>query len=176
MRRILYGLSAVAILLVGGSFLLPAQAVVSRSAEVAAPPEAVFAIVGDLRRFNEIWAMADLDPEVRYSYQGTESGLGQKLAWASDNLEIGSGVTTIVDYQPPQRVEFRTVAGRERALTEFVLEPIATGTRVTWTYTTPLAGVPDRWAGLLYDSRIGPEFEKGLANLKSLAERASPTP
>ena len=175
LKRILYLLAGLAIVLVGGSFLLPAQAVVSRSVTIAAPPESVFAIVGDLRRFHEFWPKAEADPNIRYSYQGTESGLGQKLVWTSDNPEVGSGVETIMTYQPSELVEFRSVlAPRERAVTGFELAPTGTGTRITWTFTTDLAGVPARWSGLLLDRRIGTEFEKGLARLKSIAEASAP--
>jgi len=29
----------------------------------------------------------------------------------------------------------------------------------------------DRWAGLMIDGSVGAEYEKGLANLKALAEK-----
>ena len=45
LKWIFYLVAAVAIIIVGGSFLLPAQAVVTRSVEIAAPPNKVFAIV-----------------------------------------------------------------------------------------------------------------------------------
>ena len=47
LKWIFYLVAAVAIIIVGGSFLLPAQAVVTRSVEIAAPPDKVFAIVSD---------------------------------------------------------------------------------------------------------------------------------
>jgi uncharacterized protein YndB with AHSA1/START domain len=176
-KRLLYLVAGMAIVLVGGSFLLPAQAVVERSTTIAAPPEKVFAIVGDLRRFHEFWPNAERDPNIRYSYQGTESGLGQKLVWTSTDPEIGNGVETITAYQPPLRVEFRSMAARrERAVTSFELAPATGGTDVTWTFTTDLAGVPARWSGLLFDGRIGADFDRGLARLKALAETAAPDP
>jgi len=170
LKRVLYGLSGVAIVLVGGSFLLPSQAKVSRSIEITAPPEKVFAIVGDLRRFNEFWPKSELATNISYAFEGTESGLGQKLVWQSDHPEVGSGATTIVAYEPPGEVGFRTIADRERWLSGFVLVPTTTGTDVTWTYTTDLVGVPARWSGLLYEGRIGPEYEQGLEKLKAVAE------
>ncbi|MEQ1944045.1 SRPBCC family protein [Mesorhizobium sp. VNQ89] len=175
LKRVLYWISAFAIVLVGGSFLLPSQAKVSRSIDIAAPPEQVFAIVGDLRRFNDFWPKAEMEGKISYAFEGTESGLGQRLAWQSDNPEVGSGATTIVAYSPPGEVGFRTIAGRERWLSGFVLVPTTAGTNVTWTFATDLIGVPARWFGLLYEGRIGPEYEQGLEKLKAVAEKpASP--
>ena len=71
LKWLFYLIAAVAIIIVGGSFLLPAQAVVTRSTEIAAPPDKVFAIVGDLRRFNEYSPWADLDPEHQIHVRGT---------------------------------------------------------------------------------------------------------
>ena len=87
LKWIFYLVAAVAIIIVGGSFLLPAQAVVTRSTEIAAPPDKVFAIVSDMRRFNEFSPWAELDPNIKYTFEGPESGVGQKMIWTSDNAE-----------------------------------------------------------------------------------------
>lgn len=171
LKRVLYALSAVAIVLAGGSFLLPAQVVVSRSISIDAPPESVFAIVGDLRRFHEFSPLAELDPNIRYAFEGTESGVGQRMVWTSDNPEFGSGIRTIMDYDPPRRVVFKVVSDtRDRSVSAFELAPTTTGTEAMWTFTTDLDRIPARWSGLLYDRRIGAEYEKGLARLKAVAE------
>ena len=94
LKWLFYLIAAIAIIIVGGSFLLPAQAVVTRSIEIAAPPDKVFAIVGDLRRFNEFSPWADLDPDIKYTFEGPESGVGQKMNWTSDNADVGNGSMT----------------------------------------------------------------------------------
>ena len=72
-----------AIVIVAGAMLLPSTVLVSRSIEIAAPPEKVFAIVGDLKRFNEFSPWADLDPNTKYTFEGPDQGVGQKMNWAS---------------------------------------------------------------------------------------------
>ncbi|MEW9806622.1 SRPBCC family protein [Mesorhizobium marinum] len=184
LKRVLYAISAAAIVLVAGSFLLPAEAVVSRSIAIAAPPERVFAIVGDLRNFNAFSPSAQIDPDIRYAFEGTESGIGQKMVWQSDNVEVGTGAQTITLYEPPGRVEFRVISGRrDRSNTAFELAASDVGTDVTWTFRTSLKGIPARWSGLLFEGRVGPEYEAALARLKAIAERpeqgadpASPAP
>ena len=172
-----YLIAAVALIVVGASFLLPAQAVVSRSIEIAAPPEQVFGVVGDLRRFNDFTPWAEIDPAIRYTFEGPESGLGQIMKWSSDNPEVGSGSQTIIRHEPPQLVETKLDFGmRQRSVARFDLAPSATGTTAIWTFTSDLQGIPAKWCGLMFDRWIGNDYEKGLAKLKAVAERPAPEP
>ena len=172
LKWIFYLIVLVAIIIVGGSFFLPSQAVVTRSAEIAAPPEKVFAIVGDMRRFNEFSPWAELDPNIEYKYEGAESGIGQKMSWSSDNANVGSGSQTIVEYQPPNRVASELDFGSMgKALASWDLEPSGTGTKATWGFQSELGGIAERWFGLMFDRWIGADYEKGLAKLKAAAEK-----
>ena len=76
LKWLFYLIVLVAVVIVGGSFVLPSEAVVTRSVEIAAPPEKVFAIVGDLRRFQEFSPWAELDPNAKYTLEGPEYGVG----------------------------------------------------------------------------------------------------
>ncbi len=173
LRWIIYLAAAFAIVVVGGSFLLPAQAVVTRSTEIAAPPAKVFAIVGDLRRFREFSPWADLDPNIDYKFEGTESGLGQIMRWSSNNPEIGTGTQTIIDYDPPNYLALAVNLGSMgRSVASWDIVPSNTGTRVTWGFKSKLKGIPAKWFGLMFDRRIGDDYEKGLAKLKEVAENS----
>lgn len=177
LKWLFYLIAAVALIIVGGSFLLPAQAVVTRSTEIAAPPDKVFAIVGDLRRFNEFSPWADLDPNIAYTFEGTESGLGQQMNWSSENADVGSGSQTITRYEPPNFVETQLDFGmRGKPVASFDLVPSTAGTNVTWTFRSNLEGIPAKWFGLMFDRWIGRDYEKGLAKLKAVAERPAPEP
>ncbi len=173
LRWIFYLAAGVALVVAGGSFLLPAKAVVTRSIEIAAPPEEVFPIVGDLRRFHEFSPWAERDPNIVYTFEGTESGLGQIMRWRSQDPEIGSGSQTIIDYDPPNYVETALdfgMSGRSRA--SFDLVPSDTGTSARWSFESNLKGIPAKWFGLMFDRWIGPDYEKGLVKLKSVAEQS----
>ena len=177
LKWLFYLIAAVAIIIVGGSFLLPAQAVVTRSTEIAAPPDKVFAIVGDLRRFNEFSPWADLDPNIKYTFEGPESGVGQKMNWTSDNADVGNGSQTITRYEPPNFVETQLDFGmRGKPVASFDLVPSTSGTNVTWTFKSDLDGIPAKWFGLMFDRWIGADYEKGLAKLKAVAEKPAPEP
>jgi len=175
LKWLFYLIAAVALIIVGGSFLLPGQAVVTRSTEIAAPPDKVFAIVGELRRFNEFSPWADLDPNIKYTLEGPESGVGQKMNWTSDNADVGNGSQTITSYEPPNFVESKLDFGmRGNSLASFDLVPSTSGTNVTWTFKSDLEGIPAKWFGLMFDRWIGADYERGLAKLKAVAEKPAP--
>jgi uncharacterized protein YndB with AHSA1/START domain len=177
LKWLFYLIAAIAIIIVGGSFLLPAQAVVTRSIEIAAPPDKVFAIVGDLRRFNEYSPWADLDPNIKYTFEGPESGVGQKMNWTSENTDVGSGSQTITKSEPPNFVELQLDFGmRGKPMATWDLVPSTTGTKATWSFKSDLDGIPAKWFGLMFDRWIGADYEKGLAKLKAVAEKPAPEP
>ena len=102
LKWLFYLVVTIVVIIVAGSFLLPGEAVVTRSTEIDAPPEKVFAIVGDFHRFQEFSPWAELDPNTKYTYEGPPTGVGQKMSWTSDNANVGSGSQTITEYEPPQ--------------------------------------------------------------------------
>ena len=113
--------------------MLPGEAVVTRSTEIAAPPEKVFAIVGDMHRFQEFSPWAELDPNTKYTYEGPPTGVGQKMSWTSDNANVGSGSQTITEYDPPKHVASELDFGpMGKSLATWDLEPSGTGTKAIW--------------------------------------------
>jgi uncharacterized protein YndB with AHSA1/START domain len=171
LKFLFYLVVTVALIIVGGSFLLPAEAVVTRSIEIAAPPEKVFAIVSDLNRLKEYSPWHALDPNTKYTFEGPASGVGQKMSWVSDNANVGSGSQTITKYEPPKHVASELDLGTVRALATWDLEPAGTGTKATWGFRAALEDIPARWFGLMFDKWIGADYEKGLAKLKTVAEQ-----
>ncbi len=174
LRRILFGLVALVAILAGGAYLLPETVTISRSIETTAPPSKVYAIVSSFKRGNEWSPWAAKDPNMKQEFSGSEQGVGAKFAWKSDNAEVGSGSQEIVVADPDKRVETNLeMDGMGRMKSTFVLEPLGTGTKIIWNFVSAPATDPvGRWFGLFLDGMVGPDFEKGLANLKALAEKA----
>jgi hypothetical protein len=50
-----------------------------------------------------------------------------------------------------------------------------TQTSVTWTFRAKLDGVLERWASVGFDRWVGADFQRGLGNLESLAEKEAGT-
>jgi uncharacterized protein YndB with AHSA1/START domain len=171
--KIIVGImAALLLLIVGGAYLLPADVTVTRQADINAPPEKVFELVGSFKRFNEWSPWAGLDPKTSYTFEGPETGVGSKMTWASDNPNVGKGSQEIVEYAPPGKVASKLDFG-EMGISDasWSLEPKDGGTRATWTFHMKADDVMSRWFGLMMDRFIGPDYEKGLAKVKEIAER-----
>jgi effector-binding domain-containing protein len=171
-KVLLLGFVALVVLLCGVAFLLPQYCHVERATAIAAPPATVFTLVNGYKRFNEWSPWAELDPNAAYSYAGPETGVGATLAWKGNPKTVGEGSQTITASKPYTSVSIDLDFGAQGvAKAVYSLAPEAGGTRVTWGFDTDLGMNPlSRYFGLMFDGMIGKDFEKGLANLKALAE------
>ena len=171
-KRLLLVLVVLLVVVGGVGFLLPRTVRVERSATVAAPPAAVFALVNSYRRFNEWSPWAGLDPAARYAFGGPEQGKGAWMSWVGDPDKVGTGRQEITESRPFERVGSSIDFGRQgTASAAFALSPSGGGTRVTWSFQTDLGMNPFmRYMGLMFDRWIGADYEKGLAGLEKVAE------
>lgn len=156
--------------------MAPRSYTVERTTTIDAAPEVVHALVADFRRWTSWSPWEGLDPDLRRTYSGAESGLGASYRW-SGNRKAGAGEMTITEDRPPSRVvvDLRFEKPfRSRSDSVFTIEPVGTGSRVTWTMTGAM-GLGTRVMSLVkpMDALIGPDFEKGLALLKLTAEPAA---
>ncbi len=147
---------------------------VERRLRMAAPPERVFAQINDFHAW-EAWSpWAKLDPAMKATYGGAPSGVGAVYDW-SGNSEVGSGRMTIKASTPPSDVtialDFLTPI-ESHNVTTFMLTPADGGTDVLWSmkgnadYVTKLMTM---FASM--DRMVGPDFERGLQQLKAVVER-----
>jgi effector-binding domain-containing protein len=113
-----------------------------------------------------------MDPNAKYTYSGPVTGVGAKMSWVGDPKSVGSGSQEIVESRPYELVKAALDFGDQgKATAQFVLAKEGSGTRVTWGFDTDLGMNPvARYFGLMFDSMIGKDYEKGLAGLKALAE------
>jgi hypothetical protein len=173
--KILIALVVVLVLFVVMVALRPSEFRVTRSAAIAAPPDAVFAQVNDLHNW-EAWSpWAKLDPAAKTKYEGPPAGIGAKFGWSGNN-KIGAGQMTITESKPYDLVKFRLdfvkpFKGTNAA--EFTFRPDGNQTVVTWSTMGEYSFIP-KAVGLFIncDKMMGDQFEKGLAQMKSLTEMA----
>lgn len=171
-KAIVFFIVGLTVIFYGGAYLLPGEARVERAIEIGAPPEKVFAIVGDLRRMPEWSPWVKADPKVAFTFEGPEQGVGQTMRWASNNPMVGSGSEKVTDLAANERIVTEIDYGEFGTASSTInIAPAGSGTRVTRSFTSTLPGVVDRWAGLMIDRTLGAEYERGLENLKALAER-----
>lgn len=168
-------LGLVALFFVTGLFL-PKTAHIERSIATTASPETVYGLVDGFKRFNEWSPWAGLDPNTKYTYSGPETGVGARMEWVSANPDVGNGSQEVIAVEPGQRVTNKLDFGMDNPTTATIsLAPEGRGTRITWTLDTDFSGsLLGRYFGLALDRMVGPDYEKGLAQLKAVAESTTP--
>ncbi len=147
---------------------------VERTATVNAKPEKVFPYLEDPKKTQEWSPWEKKDPDIKKTFSGAPKGVGAVYAWEG-NKEVGSGVATITAVEPDKSVtmELRFISPMEgRSVAKYELTPVDGGTAVRWTIDGPNS-FPSKVMCLFMDmdKMIGGEFEKGLAELKSLVEK-----
>lgn len=172
LKRWLIAIVLLAAVVLLGGLLLPRQFSVERMTTVQVPPEKVYPLLADPRRWKDWTAWNKRDRSMQLSYGGPDSGVGATWAWRSETE--GSGEMRFTAAEPPLRLayELRFVDWDSRSIGELRLQPRGTGTEVRWLMQGDLGANPAmRWMGLLMDRMVGKDFELGLSGLKELAER-----
>src|SRR5947207_10955948 len=104
--KILIGLVAVVAIFLIVVASRPADFHVERSATIAATPAALFEQVNDHHKF-AVWnPFLKLDPNVKNTYSGPDSGVGAACAW-DGNSDVGAGSCTIIESKPGELVRCR---------------------------------------------------------------------
>ena len=173
MKKMLLVALALALVFVVGGFLLPSTTHVERSVVIARPPASIFAMVNSFRRFNEWSPWHARDPKTVYTFEGPESGVGASMAWSSARSDVGKGRQTIIESDADHKVTMKLqFEGQGDAVASFVLTPAAgAGTRVTWGFDVEHGNnLMSRWFGLMFDRMVGPDYQAGLAKLKTVVE------
>lgn len=171
-KKAILALVVLVSLAAAAGFLLPRHVHVERAIAIDAPRTTVFTLVNGFKGFNRWSPWYVLDPSASYSYDGPAYGVGAKVAWKGNPDTLGSGSQEILESRPYELVKIRLDFGPQGMATgQFRLATEGAGTRVTWAFDTDLGLNPvSRYMGLLFDRLVGADFEKGLANLKQLAE------
>jgi len=158
----------------------PATYRVSRAIAISAPPAVVYAQVADFHRWDAWSPWAKLDPAMKTTFAGPVAAPGSSYAWAG-NDKVGEGRMTIVEARPGESVAIRLEFIKPFAATsstDFTFAETGGSTRTTWTMEGHNNFVAKAFAVFNdMDKMIGADFEKGLSQLKAVAEsqaRAQP--
>jgi uncharacterized protein YndB with AHSA1/START domain len=147
---------------------------VERTASINAPPEKIFALINDLHGWGAWSPYEKKDPAMKRTFSGAASGKGAIYQW-DGNKNVGKGRMEITETSPPSRILIKLdfispFEGHNTA--EFTMAPKGDATNVTWAMDGPAPFISKVMQVFLnFDSMIGKDFEEGLANLKTLAEK-----
>jgi Polyketide cyclase / dehydrase and lipid transport len=174
--KILIALAAIIIVFAVVVALQPSEFRVVRSAKIAAPASAVFVQVNDFHNW-EAWSpWAKLDPAMKQTHEGAPAGTGAIYSWSGNN-EVGEGQMTITESRPSDLIRIKLEffkPFRATNTTEFTLKPEGNEIAVTWS----MSGKNNFIAKAVHlfmnmDKMVGGQFEKGLAQMKSVVEATS---
>lgn len=155
------------------AFSLPHQYGVTRSIVIQAKPQQIYGLIVAPKEWKKWSVWNQRDPQMQITYSGPEQGKGAKWDWKSQSE--GNGGMVLLDVGDNQVVNYQLHfegMGKPSA-GSIMLDLEGDQTKVTWSMTGSTEG---EWMMKLFvpfmDRMVGPDFEKGLANLKQLVEKS----
>jgi uncharacterized protein YndB with AHSA1/START domain len=174
LKKIAIVVLVLAAALLGLAAIQPDGFRVQRSASIKAPPEKIFPLISDFRRWSAWSPWERLDPAMKRGYDGPTSGKGAVYEW-SGNREVGAGRMEIVEAAAPSKVGIKLdflAPFEAHNFAEFTLVSAGDGTTVTWAMYGPNTFVSKLMSVFVsMDGMVGGYFESGLANLKAASEK-----
>ncbi|MGV3710872.1 MAG: SRPBCC family protein [Gemmatimonas sp.] len=173
-KKILIGLLLLLLVLVGLATTKPDTFLIEREITINAPPSKVFGLVNDFRAWRQWSAWETLDPGMQRTYTGAPAGVGSIYEW-SGNSKAGAGKMEVVNATAPSKVEVKLDFEKPMKATnmsEMKIDSTATGTHVVWNMHGPNNFLSKMMTVFVsVDKIVGPDFERGLTNLKTAAEK-----
>jgi uncharacterized protein YndB with AHSA1/START domain len=165
-------LTAIVLILVYAWFR-PKTFRVERSTVINAPAEKVYRHLADFRNWQAWSPWEGLDPELKRTFAGPAEGVGAAYAWEG-NKKVGAGRMELTKADPKSGISLNLDFLRPfkaSNITDITFTPEGDGTRVKWAMYGPHPFMM-RLMSVVFsmDKMVGKDFEKGLAQLKSLSE------
>jgi len=154
----------------------PSHYRVERSATMNAPAQVVFNQVNDFHKWDAWSPWAKLDPNMKTSFEGAPAGTGAIYNWTG-NSDVGEGRMTITDSKPADLIKIKLDFIKPFAATNatvFSFKPQGNQTAVTWTMDGDNNFIGKAFCLFMnMDKMVGADFEKGLGQMKAVAEKAA---
>ena len=174
-KKILIGLAVVIVVFIVLVALQSSHYRVERSATMNAPASVVFAQVNDFHKWNAWSPWEKIDPAMKKTFDGAPAGTGAGYAWVG-NSEVGEGRMTITESHPSDLIKIKLEFLKPFAATSdtvFTFKPEGNQTKVTWTMDGDKNFIAKAFHMFMnIDKMVGGDFEKGLAQMKTVAESA----
>ena len=154
-------------------FTRPASFRIERSMRIRATPEKLFALINDFHQWGSWSPWEILDPSMARAYGNVSVGKGAVYEWQG-NKKVGKGRMEIVDSIPSKSIRIKLdffAPVEAHNTTEFSFQAQGDVTEVRWAMFGP-SPFMSRLMSLFFnmDKMVGGDFERGLSNLKNIAE------
>lgn len=176
LKKILIAVAVLVLVFIVVVSMQPSEFRVTRSAEISAPAAVVFAYVNDFHNW-EAWSpWAKLDPNSKVVFEGPTAGTGAIFKW-SGNDQVGVGSNTIIESRPDElvRIKLEFLKPFEGISTaEFTFKTEGDKTIVNWSMFGHNNFIGKAISLFMdCDKMVGGQFEQGLAQLKTISEKAA---
>lgn len=174
-KRIVLAVALALVILACVIVTRPNDFTVARRTTIAAAPAVIFPMVNDFHNWAAWSPWEGLDPKMQRTYSGAAAGRGAAYAWAG-NDKVGEGKMTILRSKPDAEIQIQLEfikPWQANNDTTFTFQPQGAGTLVTWRMSGSNTLMTKAISLFMpMDKMIGPDFEKGLATMKTKAEAA----
>lgn len=149
---------------------------VTRSIRMQASPQVPFDLVNDFRKWAFWSPWATLDPAAKNQFQGPPVGTGSMFSWEG-NRHVGAGKMTIEESYPSHTIKiklefFKPMKGV--SIAEYTFKQEGEQTLVTWSMSGKNTFLAKAMSLVMNcEKMMGGMFEKGLANMKNVAEKGA---
>jgi len=173
LKKVLIALAAIVAIFLIVVALQAADFRVERTATIAAPQADVFAQVNDFHKWDAWSPWAKLDPDAKVTFEGPQSGQGTVMAWAG-NDKVGEGKMILIESKPNEALKIKVDFVKPfegTANSSFTFKPDGNQTPVTWSIEGHHNFIEKAFCLVTNGKEmIGDDLEKGLAQLKTVAE------
>jgi uncharacterized protein YndB with AHSA1/START domain len=174
-KKILAGVGLLLAVFVVISALKPEEYLIKREIVINAKPEAIYPYLNNTKNADRWMPWKEIDPQVKSTYSGPEEGVGSISSWDSPG-QMGTGKAEVTEAIPNQSVKTKITYTKPMEMSqdsEFILTPNGDSTKMTWIVIGKQPFIARLMCTLMFmnmDKYVGGMFERGLAQLKTMAE------
>lgn len=179
MKKLLIALVGIVAVIAIIGVIAPKDFKIEREVVINKPKDQVFAYLKSLKNGSNWNPWIKLDPNIVIDYKGEDGAVGSISSW-SGNEQVGVGEQEIKDIREGEKIDFDLRFKKpmeSKAIGYFTTESVGENqTKVKWGMMGE-TGFPFNIVCLVMGmtKNMNKDFDKGLANLKSILE-AAPTP
>jgi hypothetical protein len=175
-KKIVIGILVILVLFLILGIFVKKEYTVEREITINKPKQEVFDYIKSLKNQNEFSKWAQVDPNMKKDYTGTDGTVGFISSWDSDNEHVGKGEQEITKIDEGNRIDFdlRFLKPMHANATAYMTTDPAgeSHTVVKWGFHGSM-NYPMNTMLLFMnmDKMLGPDLEIGLTNLKNIQEK-----
>lgn len=165
-------LLSILVLLLVIPLFLPSDFHVERSIIIERHVDVVFTAVTNMKERSEWDPWIEMEPDAKMLINMTPNIIGSGFSWKGE--VIGEGKLKITEFLSNRYIKSKIEFISPQKMEADVLwsfDEMNGDTKITWAFEGTLSYPIEKWYGIFLDKSMGPQFEKGLSNLKQFVEK-----